>query len=78
MARTTAQLPTLPRERGTLPSVRQLTGEVVYMYAFDVAYEMIRQPVRELLGQPGPTRTWAAGHHPLLSLKQHPVPWTTP
>ncbi len=27
-------------------------GEVVYIYAFDVAYEMSRQPVRELLGQP--------------------------
>ena len=31
---------------------QQLAGEVVYMYAFDVAYEMTRQPVRELLGQP--------------------------
>src|SRR5437016_4558269 len=30
----------------------QLTGEVVYLYAFDVAYEMNRLPVRELLGQP--------------------------
>jgi hypothetical protein len=28
------------------------TGEVVYIYAFDVAYDMVRQPVRELLGQP--------------------------
>jgi len=27
-------------------------GEVVYIFAFDVAYEMSRQPVRELLGQP--------------------------
>lgn len=27
-------------------------GEVVYIFAFDVAYEMTRQPVRELLGQP--------------------------
>jgi hypothetical protein len=27
-------------------------GEVVYMYAFDVAYEMTRHPVRELLGHP--------------------------
>lgn len=27
-------------------------GEVVYLFAFDVAYEMTRQPVRELLGQP--------------------------
>lgn len=28
------------------------SGEVVYLYAFDVAYEMVRKPVRELLGQP--------------------------
>lgn len=27
------------------------TGEVVYIYSFDVAYEMARQPIRELLGQ---------------------------
>src|SRR5882762_10137876 len=36
----------------TLPSARGYKGEVVYIYAFDVAYEMVRQPVRELLGQP--------------------------
>ena len=29
-----------------------LAGEVVYMYAFDVAYEMSREPIRQLLGQP--------------------------
>lgn len=34
------------------PKVKVYTGEVVYIYAFDVAYEMVRQPVRELLGQP--------------------------
>src|SRR5438477_1819688 len=34
------------------PQVKQYTGEVVYIYAFDVAYEMSRRPVRELLGQP--------------------------
>ena len=37
------------------PSVSKVghySGEVVYIYAFDVAYEMTRQPVRELLGQP--------------------------
>jgi hypothetical protein len=42
-------------ERKTaLPPVkaRGYKGEVVYIYAFDVAYEMVRQPVRELLGQP--------------------------
>jgi len=39
-------------ERKTaLPRARGYKGEVVYIYAFDVAYEMIRQPVRELLGQ---------------------------
>ena len=27
------------------------TGEVVYVYAYDVAYEMRRAPVTELLGQ---------------------------
>lgn len=27
-------------------------GEVVYLYAFDVAYEMLRQPLSHLLGQP--------------------------
>src|SRR5436190_11565172 len=31
---------------------QRYVGEVVYIYAFDVAYEMTRQPVRELLGQP--------------------------
>src|ERR1700760_2074349 len=28
------------------------SGEVVYIYAFDVAYDTARQPIRELLGQP--------------------------
>jgi hypothetical protein len=35
-----------------LPQIKSYSGEVVYIYAFDVAYEMTRQPVRELLGQP--------------------------
>jgi hypothetical protein len=43
--KTTERKPTLPKARG-------YRGEVVYIYAFDVAYEMVRQPVRELLGQP--------------------------
>jgi hypothetical protein len=30
----------------------RITGEVVYLYAFDVAYEMARKPVVSLLGQP--------------------------
>src|SRR6266568_6162034 len=34
------------------PKVKEYTGEVVYIYAFDLAYETTRQPVRELLGQP--------------------------
>lgn len=28
------------------------SGEVVYIYAFDVAYEMTRQPLHQLMGQP--------------------------
>ncbi len=36
----------------SLPKVKQYVGEAVYLYAFDVAYDMTRQPVRELLGQP--------------------------
>jgi hypothetical protein len=31
---------------------KRYAGQVVYVYAFDVAYEMTREPVRELLGQP--------------------------
>jgi hypothetical protein len=31
---------------------RRYVGEIVYIYAFDVAYEMTREPVRALLGQP--------------------------
>jgi len=34
------------------PKTRRYTGEVVYIYAFDVAYEMMRRPVSEVLGQP--------------------------
>src|SRR6266478_3419584 len=43
---------TLAERKAPSPTVKQYTGEVVYIYAFDVAYEMTRQPVRELLGQP--------------------------
>lgn len=32
--------------------VARYTGEAVYLYAFDVAYELIRKPVPQLLGQP--------------------------
>lgn len=31
---------------------RRYAGEVVFIYAFDVAYDMSRRPVNELLGQP--------------------------
>ncbi len=33
------------------PAIRY-RGEVVYIYAFDVAYDTARKPIRELLGQP--------------------------
>src|SRR5689334_16674802 len=35
-----------------LRQTKRYVGKVVYMYAFDLAYEMSRQPIRELLGQP--------------------------
>ena len=35
----------------TNPAIRY-GGEVVYIYAFDVAYDTARKPIRELLGQP--------------------------
>src|SRR5262245_47044513 len=42
-----------PTERKPAPpKVAQYTGAVVYIYAFDVAYDMTRQPIRELFGQP--------------------------
>ena len=33
------------------PATR-LTGEIVYLYAHDIAYEMSRTPVAQLLGHP--------------------------
>lgn len=27
-------------------------GEVVYLFAFDIAYDMVRRPIREVMGQP--------------------------
>jgi hypothetical protein len=38
--------------RPVIGKVQQYTGEVVYIYAYDLAYDMSRQPIRELLGQP--------------------------
>ncbi|HEX2971193.1 MAG TPA: hypothetical protein VHP11_02600, partial [Tepidisphaeraceae bacterium] len=40
----------LPQQ--TALSIDRYTGEVVYVYAFDVAYEMTRQPITQILGQP--------------------------
>jgi hypothetical protein len=51
MVSTVEHLKSLERKT-TLPKAQRYLGEVVYIYAFDVAYEMTRQPVRELLGQP--------------------------
>jgi hypothetical protein len=47
-----ANQPQASERKVMLPKVRQYTGEAVYIFAFDLAYEMVRQPVRELLGQP--------------------------
>lgn len=46
---TNVGLPALQRE--SRPKKARYTGEVVYMYAYDVAYEMTREPVEYLLGQ---------------------------
>jgi len=50
MVTTTEQLKSL-EHRSAAAKVARYTGEVVYIYAFDVAYDMTRQPIRELLGQ---------------------------
>lgn len=34
------------------PQTKRYAGEVVYIYAYDVAYEMTRRPVERLLGEP--------------------------
>ena len=46
------QLTQIAGAKNSRPQVRKDTAEAVYIYAFDVAYEMTRTPVRELLGQP--------------------------
>jgi hypothetical protein len=38
--------------RAVPAEITQYTGEVVYLYAFDVAYELARKPISQLLGQP--------------------------
>jgi hypothetical protein len=37
--------------KGASAMPRRYTGEVVYVYAYDVAYELSREPIRQLLGQ---------------------------
>src|SRR5262252_936443 len=44
--------PKAQERKPALPTIKRYTGEVVYLFAFDVAYEMTREPVRALLGQP--------------------------
>src|SRR5258705_4658518 len=38
--------------RPTTPRTERYVGEIVYIYAFDVAYDMKREGVKQLLGQP--------------------------
>src|SRR5213594_4167340 len=52
MIAATDQPKTLVERKSAASQPKRYTGEVVYIYAFDVAYEMTRQPVHELLGQP--------------------------
>jgi hypothetical protein len=49
---TVASHPQVSPRKESAGVVTRYSGEVVFLYAFDVAYEMTRQPVRELLGQP--------------------------
>src|SRR3954453_3025591 len=51
MVSTVEHLKTAERKTA-LSRVQRYKGKVVFIYAFDVAYEMVRRPVRELLGQP--------------------------
>jgi hypothetical protein len=47
---TTVQTP-LPRPASDTTLRRRYAGEVVFVYAYDVAYELTREPITELLGQ---------------------------
>src|SRR5215831_14535724 len=44
--------PKIQEQKTSLAQIKRYSGEVVYIYAFDVAYDMTRRPVRELLGHP--------------------------
>jgi hypothetical protein len=43
---------TLSNIPAEVSSGKRYVGEVVYLYAFDVAYEITRKPIAQLLGQP--------------------------
>src|SRR4051795_404222 len=45
------QVETVARASMSTPAVARYTGEIVYIYAFDIAYELLRQPLKTLLGQ---------------------------
>src|SRR3954451_11878558 len=47
----THAIPSLAPAPLLAPPASEYAGEVVYLYAFDVAYEMNRKPVGTLLGQ---------------------------
>lgn len=47
-----ASVQDLPKQEKALRKVKYYTGRVVYIYAYDVAYEMMRLPLTHLLGQP--------------------------
>jgi hypothetical protein len=42
----------LPESIQPARGVKRYAGRVIYIYAFDVAYEMLRMPLPQLLGQP--------------------------
>src|SRR5438445_419465 len=46
------QSETVARSTAPTPASARYTGEIVYIYAFDIAYELLRQPLKTLLGQP--------------------------
>jgi len=41
-----------PHAPATSPADGELRGEVVYIYSYDIAYDMRREPLRKLLGEP--------------------------
>ena len=48
----TGQLQSPARQAAPPSEVSYYTGEVVYIYAFDIAYELLRTPIKTLMGQP--------------------------